>query len=145
LGQPDSVQVHDFNPGIASSGLFWTTFPFPAQNVQFDFVRGSASMRANNWAIDDYSNIGNSLGDAIPPIPPIPGKVSFDVKWKATGASTLLPNSSNPTTGFGGKFRDSSATVAWRVDEPAANFRFVSDPPSTSTTVSGVIGHEVNG
>jgi hypothetical protein len=145
VGQPGSDQIHDFNPGIAPSGLFWTTFPFPAANVQFNFGLGTASMQATNWAINDYSNIVNSLGDQVPPIPPIPATVSFTVTWTASGPPTKLPNSSNPTTGFAGTFRDSSAQVSWSASEPAANFQYVSDPASTSTTISGVIGQERNG
>src|SRR5262249_52955252 len=123
--------------------------PFPTANVQLNFGLGTASMQATDWAIDDYTNIVNSLGDLVPPIPPIPATVSFTVTWAATGPPTKLPNKSATTTGFSVTFRDSSAPgnaqVWWSATEPAGNFQYVSDPASTSTTISGVIGQERNG
>jgi hypothetical protein len=144
LGQPGSVQIHDFNPGITPSGLFWTTFPFPAANVQINLGHGTAAMQATNWAIPDYTDIFNSTGFG-PPVPVIPATVSFAANWTAIGPATHLPNQSNPTTGFAGIFRNSTAQIWWSASEPAANFQFESDPAATSTTVSGVIGKERNG
>jgi hypothetical protein len=145
VGQPTSEQIHDFNPGIASSGLFWTAYPFPASNVAINLGQGTASMQATNLAIPDYHDIFNSLGFTNPPIPPVPGTVSFTVNWMAFGPPTQLPNKSTPTTGFSGLYYNSNAQVWWSASEPAANFQFVSDSASTSTTISGVIGKEKNG
>jgi hypothetical protein len=145
LGQPDSVQVHDFNPGIAASGLFWTTYPFPPANVAVNLNQGSALAHATNWAIPDYGNIVNSIGLQNPPAPPIPSSVSFAVSWAAKGPPTHLPNATSPTTGFTGTFQDCNAQIAWSANSPSTHFQFVSDPAASSTTVSGVIGAERNG
>lgn len=142
--QSDTVQIHDFEPGIAPSGLFWTV-PFPADQVSIDLGSGTASYEATNWAINDYTNFGNAIGDATPPIPVIPAMVSFKVNWTANGKPTQLPNKATPTTGFAGLFINSSAQVWWSAEEPTAAFRFVSDPAASSWTISGVIGKEQNG
>jgi hypothetical protein len=139
------VQIHDFNPGIASSGLFWTTFPYPAANVAINLGQGTASFQATNLAINDYTSLANALGLLSPPIPAIAATISFAVNWTATGKPTQLPNKTASTTGFAGLFINSSAQMAWSANEPAANFQFVSDPASTSFSLSGVIGTERNG
>jgi len=145
LGQAGSKQIHDFNPGIASSGLFWTT-AFPSGNVKHNLDLGTAAMWATNWSIKDFTDIFNSTGIGPgPEVPAIPSWVSFSVDWTAIGPPTQLPNSTTPTTGFGGVFRDSTAQISWSANEPAAHFEFESDAASTSTTVSGVIGREKNG
>jgi len=142
LGQQGTIQIHDFNLGIAPNGLFWSTPSFPTANVSLDLARGTASMRAHDWSINDYTNLANSAGDLVPPIAPIPASVSFDAEWTAIGAPTAINDSTN---GFRGVYRNSSATLAWSAHEPVAHFRFDSAAASTSTTVSGVIGREFNG
>jgi len=144
LDQPTSVQIHDFNPGITPSGLFWT-IPFPASQVSINLDNGTASMWATDWTIDDYTNIGNSLGD-VPPLPVLSGTVSFKVNWTANGKPTQMPNTATPTdSGFAGLFINSKAQLWWSADEPAGNFKFESDPADTSKSISGVIGKERNG
>ncbi|HEX5418212.1 MAG TPA: hypothetical protein VFZ25_21355 [Chloroflexota bacterium] len=113
--------------------------------MSINLSRGTATYQATNFPINDYTNFANALGDQIPSIPVVPAKVSFNVKWTAKGEPTHLPNKMLTTTGFSGLFQDSTAHVWWSADQPAANFRFVSDPTAPQTTISGVIGKEQNG
>jgi hypothetical protein len=137
---PPPNQIHDFNPGIDSNGLFWTT-AFPRSGVSIDLDAGTARMHANNMPVPDYFNILNSTGFTQPPIPPIPSVVSFDVRWKAKSTAKLTPIS-DATNHFSGKFIDSNATIVWSASQ--TGFTFATDAAPT-TPVSGVIGHERNG
>jgi hypothetical protein len=48
----NSTQVHDWNPGIEPSGLFWT---MPVRDDQVSVQPGSAArFRASNLAVPDY-------------------------------------------------------------------------------------------
>ncbi len=141
MGQVGPDQVHDFNPGIKPSGLFWTV-PYSSSNVAIHLGARTASLHGRNVSIPDYHDFLNSVGVESPPIPVVPATVSFDVHWKGKGPLTRV---SDPKNGFDGMFADSNAWISWSADEPAKGFRYVSDAASTSTTVSGVIGHERNG
>jgi hypothetical protein len=135
-------QVHDFNPGIAENGLFWTT-PVPASAVALNLGQGTASFRMTDLAIPDYHDFLNSIGLADPPIQVQPATVSFDTRWYATGPVTRLRDEAKQ---FVGEFRESRATIAWSAEEPATNFSFVSDAASTTTNPApAVLGHERNG
>lgn len=136
---PPPNQIHDFNPGIDSNGLFWTT-PFPRSGVSLDLAAGTARMHADHMPMPDYTDIFNSAGFTQPPIPPIPSIVSFDVRWTAK-SKTPTPIS-DAINHFSGKFIDSNATIVWSASQPG--FTFATDT-APSTTVSGVIGHERNG
>jgi hypothetical protein len=140
LDQPQSQQIHDFEPGIASNGLFWTIPSFPANQVQLNLGKATASMLATNLAISDYHDFFNSIGQVNPPIPVIPSTVTFAINWTGMGEPTELKD---PTNGFAGLFIDSNAKLSWSAKQ--SSFTFVSDPASTSTTISGVIGQERNG
>jgi hypothetical protein len=135
-----AAQVHDFNPGIQKSGLFWTA-KVPAGSTTIDLAGGTATFRMKNMAILDYQNFVNSVGDQNPPLPLIPSAVSFDVQWKAKPGAQLT-SITDATNRFTGTFLDSSATITWSASQ--SGFTFTSSPAS-STTVSGVIGQERNG
>ena len=75
MGDPTN-QVHDFEPGIKPSGLFWT-IPVPPTVASIDSTSGSGRYRIQNLAIPDFHDFFN----AISPFPStIPGHVSFDVR-----------------------------------------------------------------
>ena len=74
-----SNQVHDWNPGILPSGLFWT-IPIDGKAIQAD-LSGRARFHVKNLALPDYHDFGN----AISPSPSsVPGHVSFDVRWSGS-------------------------------------------------------------
>ena len=99
-------------------------------------------MRMDSLPIDDYHDIVNALGLAQPPLPPVPSTVSFDVRWQGKAAPRQLRDTAN---GFAGVFIDSNATIAWSANQLSSNFAFSSEPADRSTTISGVLGHELNG
>lgn len=90
----------------------------------------------------DYTDILNAIGLEDPPIPVANGVVSVDVEWQANDRPVQIRDERN---GFAGLFMTSLATIEWSASEPSSNLQFVSDPASTSTTISGVIGREHNG
>lgn len=68
--------MHDFNPGIRRSGLFWTT-QIRRDSVHVDVRDGQARMRVRALDMDDYFNLPNALfGDRE-----APATVSFGVTW----------------------------------------------------------------
>ena len=75
-------QVHDFNPGISSNGLFWILqVPDDAVKITEDTLTVSLK---NASVVDQFSipgGAGNNLG-----IAGVPATVSFDITYKKTGA-----------------------------------------------------------
>lgn len=131
-------QIVDLNPGIAPSGLFWTT-RLSASNV--DGVNpgaGNAIYHAENVPIFDFHDIPNALfgGGAAP----VPGIVSFEVRW--TGVDTRV-NVKNPGNGFAGEYVRNQAQMAWRAT--VGDYQYVSRPLSTSASEFAELGTERNG
>ncbi|MGN6359715.1 MAG: hypothetical protein ACTHNK_04935 [Thermomicrobiales bacterium] len=132
-------QVHDFNPGVGTDGLFWT-LPIPRNSIAIDLDTGTAAFKMTDLAMPDFHDIVNSLS---PNPTSTPGMVSFDVHWHANSGLMALRDTS---VGFTGEYRKSTASIWWSAQEPAQNFAFESDPAATSTTVNtAVMGHEHNG
>ena len=73
-------QVHDFNPGIEASGLFWTT-PIDRDSVRVDLSVSSASLHVADLEIEDYHDVVNALTDG----PSVEATVSFDIGWSGIG------------------------------------------------------------
>lgn len=135
-------QVHDFEPGIAANGLFWT-IPVSPDAVAIDLDAGTARFHAQTMPMPDFFNFPNAVGLVPNPVPPGAGHVSFDVRWQASGAATQLRDAVNH---FAGLFIPSQARIWWSASEPALSFQFMSDGADTSTTIqTAVIGHERNG
>ena len=82
VGSVGPNQVHDFNPGIKKSGLFWT-IRVPESAASIRLGDRTARFQMNNLAIPDDHDFLNSVGVEVPPIPLIPSFVSFDVRWTA--------------------------------------------------------------
>jgi hypothetical protein len=125
-------QVHDFNPGIAESGLFWTA-PIDRGSVRVNLGAGSASMHVADLDVEDYGNVVNALQDG----PSVEATVSFDVSWSGVNERVKIRNRN---TDFAGEFIRSSATLAWSAQE--TGFSFQSD---ALTAGFATIGHERNG
>jgi hypothetical protein len=137
---PDPVQIHDLNPGILPSGLFWT-IEIPSDGIQVNLGKGVASMKADNVPIDDYGNIGNALFGGGPA--PIPGSVSFTVTWGGVNERLNIRNTDPVFGGFAGEFIRNAAQMEWTAT--VGDFLFVSDPLATSSSSFAEIGHERNG
>jgi hypothetical protein len=120
--------------------LFWTT-PVPADGIEVNPGKGSASMEAFDVPIIDYGNITNSLFGGGPT--PIPGTVSFKVVWSGVEDRVNIKNTDPVNGGFAGEFVRNSAQMEWT--GTVGDLTFVSDPITTSSSSFAEIGHERNG
>lgn len=141
-GAVGSNQVHDFNPGIRESGLFWTQ-PVAGDSATFNLENGIATLSANDLDEEDYHNLLNALSDG----PSDPASVTFEMRWTAIGetmnVTTVVPPPSLLQQRFTGRFRLCDVQIEWSADAP--NFHFQSDPASTTVNRRSVIGRERNG
>jgi len=128
-------QIHDFNPGINASGLFWTQ-AVPMGGVAVDLDAGSASLVATGLAQRDFFNIGNALFGGGPT--PVPASVSFDVRWSGRSSAGRVDDATND---FTFTFVEDTATMTWSATSGGATY--MSTGPSTN--VFAVIGKERNG
>ena len=80
-----TYQVHDWEPGIADSGLFWT-IPISPGSIKADPSSGKARFRVEALKIGDYGNFFNAVGGGTP----VPSRVSFDVVWEGGGSPVDL-------------------------------------------------------
>jgi hypothetical protein len=132
-----SDQIHDFNPGIRRSGLFWTA-PVPTRALDANLLRRSARFHMRDVRVPDYRDFVNSIS---PHPTRQPGRVSFDVRWKATGLRGRIRDA---TFGFVGRYMPVAQTVEFHVrnERTGAAYRSL---PGGQITVGGAIGHERNG
>ena len=110
-------QVHDFDPGIAANGLFWT-------------------LVVNNANVLDYHDIPNALVRG----PSHPATVSFVVNWHRGSQRTKVRDTVN---GFAAELVQNTATMSWSAITQGISY--VSGPESTSSGVFASVGHERNG
>lgn len=134
-GPVGSGQVHDFNPGIRPSGLFWTQ-PISEDALNVDLQQGTASLELADLDEEDYHNLSNALHDG----PSEPAMVSFKMRWAQAADDMKVTDSVH---GFTGRFRLTRVTIEWTAETPT--FKFVSDSANTSNNVRSVIGRERNG
>ena len=130
--------MHDFNAGIADSGLFWTI------QIPDDALTVSKNGKTATLHMEDVSIIDSFvfLGEDS-----VPATVSFDITWTGSGQRHhYKPGSDDPTdpTNFNGKFRDAVATGTFSGSN-SDGFSFTSDPGATSTGLFAEIGTESNG
>ena len=130
-------QVHDFEPGIAPSGLFWT-IPVAAGSVDASPGSGRARFGVRELALGDY----HDFFTAISPNPPeVPSHVSFEVDWHGGGDHAKLVDSE---FGFAGSFVGGDASISFTAWNDGAGVVYTSDPGDQVTLGAGV-GHERNG
>ena len=139
MGDPFS-QVHDFNPGIASSGLFWTV-PIEPGAIKVDPVTGEARLRVQALKIPDYHDILNSFGLVDGPAP-VPSRVSFDVRWAGHGAPFDLHDTTN---GFSGHYVSGPATIEFTASNNDSSVVYSSDATGQSNVGTPGVGTEQNG
>jgi hypothetical protein len=127
-------QVHDFNPGIADNGVFWTV-ALPDATVQHDHVPDCrARFTVRGLEVEDYGNLINALRDG----PSVPARVSFDTCWARGGT---LVNACDEANAFQGTFRETTADMRWTGRTRATRFR----ADTVTDQVFSLIGHEDNG
>ena len=130
--------MHDFNAGIADSGLFWTIqVPDGAFTVSKNLKTARLHMD-DVQIVDSFTFLGENS---------IPGTVSFDITWTASGPRHhYKPGSNDPTdpTFFDGKFRDAAVTGTFSGSN-ADGFTFTSDPGVNVDGSFAELGSESNG
>ena len=98
-------QVHDWEPGIADSGLFWT-IPISPGSIKADPSTGTARFRVEALKVGDYHDFFNAVSGGVP----LPSRVSFDVVWAGGGSPVHLRDG---TFGFEGDFVPGPATISF--------------------------------
>ena len=129
---PGAPILHDLNPGILPSGLFWT-IEIPEESIQVNLGKGRASMEA-----DDVPILDDIYGNP----PPTPGSVSFKVVWSGVDERLKIRNDDPIYGGFAGTFIRNTAQMEWTAN--VGDFTFVSAPLVTSSSSFAEIGHERN-
>jgi hypothetical protein len=130
-----SNQIHDFDPGVSPTGVFWTV-PVPSDNVAVHSGEGDAAVDVNNLALHDFFSLPNffSGGSSAPAV------VSYHLRWSGV---TKRVKTRDVVNGFAGEFIENNATLEWSAQTD--HFEFVSDPANTSTSSFAEVGHERNG
>jgi hypothetical protein len=120
-----TVQLHDYTPGIAPSGLFWTV-RVPDNAVRIS--NHAATIRMDHVRVtDSFSFLG--------PVE-VPASASFGISWEATGpVRHLVPGSDDPTdpTNLSGTFRDARATGTFSA-------RSITQPGGVPFSIEGAPG-----
>ena len=145
MGDP-THQLHDFEPGIARSGLFWT-IPIPTSSISYDTNTGRARFHAHNARVTDYHDFLNAVLGGGPK--PLASVVSFDVRWHGHGHHRRLRDKK---FGFEGKYITGPTTVTFTAKQHGSNVVYRSVPtgqynPTVKQMGAGspAVGHERNG
>jgi hypothetical protein len=126
--------VHDFNPGIRRSGLFWTA-QIRRDSVRVDVRDGRARMRVHALDMHDYFNVPNALfGDRN-----APATVSFGVTWSSKLRRDRVRNEEQD---FAGLFVTTDATMSFRARSKGVTYR---STDAATTSPFAAVGHERNG
>jgi hypothetical protein len=120
--------IHDFTPGVAPSGLFWTA-AIPPDSADIDLGKVTASFRVTDFPLLDIIST-----------PSPPATVTFDMEWSGKTADVSVKDFVND---FAGEYSQCSATIEWSAK--VGDFRFVSDPAGKSATRFAEVGRERNG
>ena len=139
-------QIHDYSPGIAPNGLFWT-IAVPPESVAIDLDNATASLQLADVSVIDAHDLANALTNGkgltnppIPPIAPVPATVSFAVQWSGVVSQAKV---TNQASGFTGEFIETIATIKWSASQ--AGFDFVSEDPNPARNYYAAIRRERNG
>jgi hypothetical protein len=132
--------VHDFEPGIAPSGLFWT-IPIEPGAIKVDPSTGEARLRVQALKVLDFHDILNALGVVAGP-DPVPSRVSFEVRWSGHGDPVELHDT---TFGFMGHYVTGPATISFTATNDAGDVVYSSDATGQSNVGTPAVGTEQNG
>jgi len=137
VSDPTTEQQHDFEPGIAPSGLFWT-IPIDHGTVDASPGSGRARFALGNLALEDYHDFFSAIA---PGAEGAPSHVSFDVTWHGGGDRAKLTDSDYH---FTGNFVGGDASIAFTAWNDDDHIVYTSDSSGQKTIGAGV-GHERNG
>jgi hypothetical protein len=139
-----TYQTHDWEPGIAESGLFWT-IPVSPGSIKADPATGRARFRVEALKIGDYHDLFSAVSGASP----IPSRVSFDVVWHGGGDPVHLRDE---TFTFEGDYVPGPATISFVASNDGSGVTYRSDPdgqynPTLAEFGAGdpAVGREQNG
>jgi hypothetical protein len=145
VGDP-THQQHDWEPGIAPSGLAWT-IPISASAIRFNLKTGTARFHARNVAITDFHDFISAVKGGGPA--PVPGHVTFDVRWAGHGNRHEIRDR---RFRFSGTYLTGPATIAFSSSNDGTGVTYTSDPngqynPTVAQGGAGrpAIGRERNG
>ena len=138
MGDPFQ-QVHDWEPGIRPSGLFWT-IPITPSAITVNRITGTATLKATDLAVPDYGNFFNAISPAPDPAP-VPSHVSFEVTWPGHGEVREIDDD---VFDFSGRFIVSDSTIAFTARNDDADVTYRSNPGGQISFDAGV-GSERNG
>jgi hypothetical protein len=137
VSDPNTEQIHDFEPGIAPSGLFWT-IPIDGSAVDASPGSGRARYRLDELALNDY----HDFFTAISPNPPnVPSHVSFEVVWSGGSGHQRIADTDFD---FTGTFVTGDARIAFTAWNDGTGVVYASNPNGQTSDGAGV-GHERNG
>ena len=138
VGDP-TQQVHDFEPGIAPSGLFWT-IPIAPSAIDVDPGSGQARLHADNVPVPDYHDFFNAVfgGGATP----VRSHVSFDVRWPGKGGRQEIRDE---TFGFTGHYVTSATTISFTASNNGSAVIYTADRLGQYNVGSPGVGRERNG
>jgi hypothetical protein len=134
-----TVQVHDYNAGIAPSGLFWT---LRVPDTAFMRDEDTATLRLEDLSVVDSFQIFSGVE--------VPATVSYDITWTATGRlRRLFPGSTDAAdpTAFAGRFRLATATGTFSGSSSTmpGGTSFSFSGPASSEALWSEMGMERNG
>lgn len=145
MGDP-AHQHHDWEPGIAPSGLAWT-IPISASSLKVAPGIGEARLQATGVAVHDFHDGINAIFGGGPE--PIPAHVSFDCRWAGHGKPQRIRDD---TFRFSGRFVPGPATISFTASNDGDEIVYTSDPegqfnpgPEQNGAGSPAVGHERNG
>ena len=115
-----TYQVHDWEPGIAASGLFWT-IPISPGSIKADPSTGRARFRVEALKVGDYHDLFNAVSGGTP----IPSRVSFDVVWSGGGSPVHLRDE---TFTFEGDYVPGPARISFVASNDKSGVTYRSDP-----------------
>jgi hypothetical protein len=137
VSDPSTEQIHDFEPGIAPSGLFGT-IPIAGGAVEASPGSGRARYRLEELALNDY----HDFFTAISPNPPnVPSHVSFEVTWSGGNNHQRIADTDYD---FTGTFVASDARIDFTAWNDGTGVVYTSNADGQSSDGAGV-GHERNG
>jgi hypothetical protein len=133
-----SKQHHDWEPGIAPSGLFWTV-PIDPSMISFDATSGRARFHASGYSVPDYGNFFN----AISPHPKNvkPSKATFDVHWHGGYDPKQIRDAK---FGFTGTFISGGGSISFTTKNDGSPVVYRSEPAGQKVLYAGT-GTERNG
>jgi hypothetical protein len=138
VGDP-THQHHDWEPGIADSGLFWT-IPLGNGAIDADPVTGTARFRGQAVKVTDYHDFFNAVLGGGPA--PLPARVNYDVRWVPAGTKQSVRDA---TFGFVGDYVPARATVTFEAADDHGSVVYRSDPSGQTNVGQPAVGTERNG